>query len=143
MGQNFIPGSLTSFQRPRWCCKTTARALILCFRKLPSIALGTIEGSVLDSALDIGVPSRIIATRDRWTTVDKFGEPRSYVADTDSLGNFTIGNLLPGSYFVFAVPLGSYAPAFYSADTVTTRWKRATKVVISGNTVKRHRYLRA
>ena len=103
--------------------------------KLPPITLGTIDGSVVDSALDLGVPSRIIATRDRWTSVDKFGEPSSYVVDTDSLGNFTVGNLLPGSYFVFAVPLGSYAPAFYSSDTVTTRWKRATKVVINGNSV--------
>jgi hypothetical protein len=103
--------------------------------KTPSVALGTIEGSVVDSALDAGVPSRIIATRDHWTSADKFGEPQSYVVDTDSLGNFTVGNLLPGSYFVFAVPLGSYAPAFYSTDTVTTRWKSATKVVINGNSV--------
>ncbi|MGA7160887.1 MAG: carboxypeptidase regulatory-like domain-containing protein [Bacteroidota bacterium] len=103
--------------------------------KFPPIALGAIEGSVLDSALDAGVPSRIIATRDRWLSVDKYKEPRSYVVDTDSLGNFTIGNLLPGSYFIFAVPLGNYAPAFYSSDTVTTRWKMATKVVVDGNTV--------
>ncbi len=103
--------------------------------QLPSIALGTIEGNVIDSSLNVGVPARIIATRDRWLTVDKFGEPRSYVVDTDSLGNFTINNLLPGSYFVFAMPLGSYAPAFYSTDTVTTRWREATRIAINGNTV--------
>jgi hypothetical protein len=102
---------------------------------LPPVVLGTITGSVLDSLQDIGVPSRIIAYRDRWTSHDSFNSFRSYVVDTDSLGAFTVDSLLPGSYFVFAVPLGNYAPAFYSTDTASTRWKKATRVVINGNTV--------
>jgi hypothetical protein len=104
---------------------------------LPKVVpvLGTITGSVLDSAQGIGVPSRIIAYRDRWTSTDKFNCFRSYVVDTDSLGAFTVDSLLPGSYFVFAVPLGNYSPAFYSTDTASTRWKKAAKVDISGNTV--------
>jgi hypothetical protein len=102
---------------------------------LPPVVLGTITGSVLDSLHDIGVPSRIIASRDRWTSKDKFNCFRSYVVDTDSLGAFSVDSLLPGSYFVFAVPLGNYSPAFYSTDTASTRWKRATRVLINGNTV--------
>ena len=102
---------------------------------LPSVALGTITGSVLDSAQGIGVPSRIIAYRDRWTSKDNFNCFRSYVVDTDSLGAFSVDSLLPGSYFVFAVPLGNYSPAFYSTDTASTRWKKAAKVDISGNTI--------
>jgi Cna protein B-type domain. len=102
---------------------------------LPPVVLGTITGSVFDSLQDVGVPSRIIASRDRWTSHDSFNSFRSYVVDTDSLGAFTVDSLLPGSYFVFAVPLGNYAPAFYSTDTASTRWKKATRVVINGNNV--------
>ncbi len=134
-GTVFYPGQSDILSATILVLQQDSAGINFMLPKFPSVALGTIEGSVLDSALDVGVPSRIIAARDRWTTVDKFGEPSSYVVDTDSLGNFTVGNLLPGSYFVFAVPLGSYAPAFYSTDTVTTRWKSATKVVINGNSV--------
>jgi hypothetical protein len=90
----------------------------------PKVVLGTITGSVLDSTQGIGVPSRIIAFRDRWTSHDNFNSFRSYVVDTDSLGAFSVDSLLPGSYFVFAVPLGNYSPAFYSTDTASTRWKK-------------------
>ena len=134
-GTVFYPGQSDILSATILVLQQDSAGINFMLPKFPSVALGTIEGSVIDSALDVGVPSRIIAARDRWTTVDKFGEPSSYVVDTDSLGNFTVGNLLPGSYFVFAVPLGSYAPAFYSTDTVTTRWKSATKVVINGNSV--------
>jgi len=134
-GTVFYPGQSDMLSAAALVLLKDSSGINFALPKIPSIALGTIEGSVLDSALDIGVPSRIIATRDRWTTTDiVFGEPRSYVADTDSLGSFTVGNLLPGSYFVFAVPLGSYAPAYYTTDTISTWWRRATKVVISGNT---------
>ncbi len=134
-GTVFYPGQSSLLSATVLVLQQDSAGINFTLPQLPSIALGTIEGSVLDSSLGVGVPSRIIATRDRWTSVDKFGEPSSYVVDTDSLGNFTVGNLLPGSYFVFAVPLGSYAPAFYSADSVTTRWKSAAKVVINGNSV--------
>ena len=102
---------------------------------LPPVVLGTITGSVLDSTQGIGVPSRIIVSRDRWTSKDSYNCFRSYVVDTDSLGAFSVDSLLPGSYFVFAVPLGNYSPAFYSTDTASTRWKKATRVIISGNSV--------
>ena len=134
-GTEFYPGQYDLLSATMLVLQKDSAGINFALPKTPSVALGTIEGSVVDSALDAGVPSRIIATRDHWTSADKFGEPQSYVVDTDSLGNFTVGNLLPGSYFVFAVPLGSYAPAFYSTDTITTRWKMATKVVINGNTV--------
>lgn len=103
--------------------------------KLPPVAFGSIQGSVVDSTENVGVPSRVIATRDRWLSKDKFTISRSYVVDTDSLGAYTFNQLLPGSYFVFAVPLGNYAPAFYSTDSSNAKWKRATRVVIDGNSV--------
>jgi protocatechuate 3,4-dioxygenase beta subunit len=103
--------------------------------KLPPVALGTIKGNILDSTEHVGVPSRVIASRDRWLSKDKFSISRSYVVDTDSLGAYTFDQLLPGSYFVFAVPLGNYAPAFYSTDSANAKWKRATRVAIDGNSV--------
>jgi hypothetical protein len=102
---------------------------------LPPVVYGTIQGTVLDTAKGIGVRARIIAWRDGWTTVDHYGRPRCYTVDTDSLGVYLLENLLPGSYIVFALPVGNYAPAFYSTDTSATRWRRVTPVAMSGNTV--------
>ncbi|HTY12521.1 MAG TPA: carboxypeptidase regulatory-like domain-containing protein [Bacteroidota bacterium] len=134
-GTVFYPGQTDILAATTLVLQKDSAGINFVLPQLASIATGTISGSVLDSSLNVGVAARIIATRDRWLTVDKFKEPRSYVVDTDSLGNFTINNLLPGSYFVLAVPLGSYAPAFYSEDTLTTRWKKATRVAIDQNAV--------
>jgi hypothetical protein len=102
--------------------------------KLPPVALGIIKGMVMDTAKAIGVRARIIAMRDRWLATDPYAKARSYVTDTDSLGVYTLTDLLPGSYFVLALPVGNYAPAFYSTDTTGIWWRRATRVVINGNT---------
>ena len=104
-------------------------------RSLPNVALGSIQGSVLDSAKGIGVPSRIIAMRDRWTRFDPHLGPRSFTVDTDSLGAYSLGELPPGSYLVLALPMGSYAPAFYAADTSSSMWRHATPVDVNGNVV--------
>jgi protocatechuate 3,4-dioxygenase beta subunit len=103
---------------------------------LPKVALGVITGSVLDSSKDVGIPARIIATRADWITFDWFKRIRSYVVDTDSLGNYTLNGLPSGSYFVFALPLGSYAPAYYTNDTASTHWKNASKVVITNGSTE-------
>jgi protocatechuate 3,4-dioxygenase beta subunit len=102
---------------------------------LPPVVYGTIQGTVLDTAKGIGVRARIIATRDGWPTPDMYRAPRCYTVDTDSLGVYSLENLLPGSYIVFALPVGNYAPAFYSTDTSTAWWRRATRVPVNGNTV--------
>lgn len=133
-GKVFYPGQSDMLSATLLMLRNDSAGINFILPKLPSIALGTIEGNVIDSALDVGVPSRIIAFRNRWTDDDKFGRPRSYVVDTDSLGNYTVDDLLPGSYFVLAVPLGNYVPAFYTSDTITTRWQKAAKVIIKGNT---------
>jgi protocatechuate 3,4-dioxygenase beta subunit len=103
---------------------------------LPPVVLGEIKGAVLDSVLDIPVPSRVIAFRDRWRFNDNHRISRVYVTDTDSTGAYAFSELLPGTYVVMAVPLGNYSPAYYSNnDSVTYRWKRASKIVINGNSV--------
>jgi hypothetical protein len=101
----------------------------------PKVALGTIQGAVVDSAKGVGVRSRVIAIRDTWSTLNFFGKFRAYTVDSDSLGVYSIENLLPGSYIVLALPMGSYAPAFYAADTSSATWRKATRIAINGNTV--------
>lgn len=102
---------------------------------LPPVALGSISGSVIDSSKDVGVQSRIVLWRDRWTRNDPFRARRAYVVDTDSLGAFMADSLLPGAYIVMAVPLGNYAPAFYTDDSVNCRWWHAKRIEIDGNDV--------
>ena len=103
---------------------------------LPPVVLGGIKGSVSDSVKDIAVPARVVAFRDGWRFKDDHRISRVYVTDTDSLGKFEFNELLPGTYFVMALPLGNYAPSFYTSfDTVNNRWKRASKIVINGNSV--------
>ncbi len=104
---------------------------------LPPVLLGSISGQVIDSVKNIGVRARMIAFRDRWipNVKDSVKFNKSYVVDTDSLGAYTFENLLPGKYFVLAVPLGSYAPVFYSSGEQSIRWKNATRIEINGNSV--------
>jgi hypothetical protein len=102
---------------------------------LPPVVLGAIAGTVADSVNNIFVPARVIAFRDGWRFNDNQKIGRVYVTDTDSTGAFVFGDVLPGTYVVMAIPLGNYAPAFYSTDTVNYRWKRATKIAVNGNNV--------
>ena len=101
---------------------------------LPPVVLGRISGSVTDSSKGIGVRSRVVVIGDNWTLPSPTNVARSYTVDTDSLGVYTANNLVPGTYIVLAIPMGSYAPAYYTTDTANTRWKKATKIVINGNT---------
>lgn len=102
---------------------------------IPPVVLGGIKGSVSDSVKVLPIPSRVVAFRDGWRFNDNFKISRAYVTDTDSLGVFSFSELLPGNYVVMALPLGNYAPSFYSVDTNSNRWKRATKIVVNGNSI--------
>jgi hypothetical protein len=100
---------------------------------LPPIVLGEISGSVLDTANDIGVRSRIIAFRDRWNYKEPYRIARNSVTDTDSLGHYTLNDLLPGWYVVLAVPVGEYAPAFYNTSIQSIGWQKASRIHVEGN----------
>jgi uncharacterized protein (DUF2141 family) len=102
---------------------------------LPPVAIGGISGSVLDSTKGIGVRARVMAFRDRWTKSDQYRVAPVYSTDTDSLGAYSFNELLPGSYIVFTIPVGNYRPAYYTSDTASARWKRATRIAINGNSV--------
>lgn len=104
---------------------------------VPPVVLGQISGSVIDSTSGAGVAARVIAFRDIWTYRDtlKVHVIGSYSADADSTGAYTFNNLPPGYYKIIALPLGDYAPSFYSLSGPTVRWKEATAVPVSGNAV--------
>ncbi len=103
---------------------------------LPPVALGQISGTVMDSTSGVGIPARIIAFRDVWDYRDtlKMHVAGAYFADADSTGAYTLANLPPGYYKILAIPLGSYAPSFYSLTGPTVKWKDASAVQIDGNT---------
>jgi hypothetical protein len=101
----------------------------------PPLVLGQINGSVIDSTTGNGVAARIIAYRDRWTHPDTIMAPHTFFTDADSTGNYSLTDLPPGDYIVFAVPLGNYVPSFYSTSGPTLHWKDATKVTVNGTTV--------
>ncbi len=101
----------------------------------PPLVLGQINGSVIDSTTGTGAAARIIAYRDRWTHPDTIMAPHTFSTDADSTGNYSLADLPPGDYIVFAVPLGNYVPSFYSTSGSTLHWKNATKVTVNGTTV--------
>ena len=108
---------------------------------LPPVVLGEINGAVIDSTTGHGVRARVIAFRERWyrppwwNLPPHWFVPKHYVTDTDSTGKYSLTELLPGDYIVLAVPLGNYAPAFYSSTGSTPYWRKATKIEVRGNVV--------
>ncbi len=104
---------------------------------IPPIALGSISGTVADSSTGTGLPARLIAFRDIWDHHDtlRMHVDGSYFAEADSTGAYTFSNLPPGYYKVLAIPLGNYAPSFYSTTGPTVRWKDATAISVDGNDV--------
>ncbi|TAL68059.1 MAG: T9SS type A sorting domain-containing protein [Bacteroidetes bacterium] len=56
--------------------------------------------------------------------------PRSVITDSSNPGKFTITNLVPGRYVLFAIPMEKkVAPGFYlDGDFATWDWEKATKI---------------
>ncbi|MCC6397793.1 MAG: carboxypeptidase regulatory-like domain-containing protein, partial [Bacteroidetes bacterium] len=53
---------------------------------------------------------------------------------TDSLGAYTIGDVVQGVYIVLALPFANYAPAFYKEGAYgVMHWKMADRVTIDGD----------
>ncbi len=104
---------------------------------IPPVVIGQIAGSVFDSTTGVGVPARMIAFRDIWDYRDtlKMHVAGAYFADADSTGAYEFVSLPPGYYKILALPLGSYAPSFYSLNGSTVRWRQATAVQIDGDSV--------
>jgi hypothetical protein len=89
----------------------------------------SISGTVRDST-GVGVPSHIVLLPlrplPRWFFL-RFGT-------TDSVGAYSIGHVLPGKYFVLAVPFSKYAPSFYKAGQFGVFHRRdADTVTVAGD----------
>ena len=89
----------------------------------------SISGVVRDSSGN-GVPSVVVlipVTPSPMQGKMRFGH-------TDSTGAYTLGEVLPGTYVVMAVPFSGYAPAFYKAGAYgVMRWQLADKVPVNGD----------
>ncbi|MDP4174389.1 MAG: carboxypeptidase regulatory-like domain-containing protein [Bacteroidota bacterium] len=77
-----------------------------------------------------GIPASVTAFRLRETSAAK---SRISVL-TDSVGNYSITNLVPGKYILLAVPAEGYLPTFYRVDSVQTlRWRDADSITVTDN----------
>ncbi len=92
------------------------------------LATNSIAGSVLDSS-GIGIPSHVVLFR---KTIYGF-EPVRYRM-TDSVGNFSFDNLVNGVFAIKALPVGGYAPAWYSASACGVHnWHDADTLHVTGD----------
>jgi hypothetical protein len=88
----------------------------------------SISGLVRDS-LGTGVPSRIVLF-----PFHHMPAARIRFIHTDSLGAYTVSDVLADKYFVLAIPFSGYAPAFYKDGAYGVRyWKDADTVNITGD----------
>jgi protocatechuate 3,4-dioxygenase beta subunit len=99
--------------------------------EVPDVPLASISGAVLDTNGTTGVQSRVLAFR-------LSGDLRrvdSYFADSDENGAYSLTDLPPGDYVLFALPLGQYAPSFYSLTGATIHWREASRLAVKGSDI--------
>lgn len=90
-------------------------------------------GLVRDSA-SIGINARVIAYR--VVSSDGNKEPKRYEAvtvSTNDKGEFNVKNLIPGDYFLFAIPKEKqgFVPGYYkAADFAVAKWQDATHITV-------------
>lgn len=59
-----------------------------------------------------------------------------YTVESDSLGVYSLTNLIPGEYIIMVHPRGDYRPTFFTYDgTQTMNWKKADSVVVTESAV--------
>ena len=81
-----------------------------------------ISGTIQDT-LGVGVASHIAVFRVVNNHVDK-----KYVTLSDSLGNYALGNILPGKYILKAVPTNNYRATYFKYDGTTTTFTVTNKI---------------
>jgi len=95
---------------------------------LRSVSPDSIAGTVVDST-GAGIASHVILVR---LTVN--GPLITHYRATDSLGNFTFHHVDPGKFFLRAIPVDGYHPAWYSASQCGVRnYHHADTLTLSGN----------
>ena len=59
---------------------------------------------------------------------------KKYRTVTDSLGNYSLNNMIPGDYILLAVPHDEYMPTFFRYDgQPTLNWREADSVVVENS----------
>lgn len=92
------------------------------------VAEHTLSGMVIDSS-GSGVPSHVILYRK--TVPGRLGVRYTM---TDSLGNYAFHNLVSGVFYVRAVPVDGFAPAWFSRfDCAVRNWRFADTIQVSGD----------
>ncbi len=90
-----------------------------------------ISGQVKDTAITVGVMSKVMAFRFGNFTPSVTPNHNSYNVLSDSLGNYVFNNMIPGKYRLFAKPFGEYRPAYFRYDMVPTlNWRMADSVIV-------------
>jgi hypothetical protein len=91
-------------------------------------AIHSISGSVLDST-GVGIPSHVVLFRQ---TI--FGRLPVRFTMTDSVGSFEFTYLVNGVFFLKAIPIEGYAPAWHSKiDCGVRNWRFADSIQVIGN----------
>jgi hypothetical protein len=92
------------------------------------LAVNSLAGKIVDTT-GAGVESHVLLIR-----VTPFGWlPVRYQA-TDSAGNYMFQHLVAGQFFVRAIPVSSFAPAWYKANACGVRnWHNADVLSVSSN----------
>ncbi|MGE5496769.1 MAG: carboxypeptidase regulatory-like domain-containing protein, partial [Syntrophothermus sp.] len=87
--------------------------------------------TAMDSAGNVmGVPASVTAFKLGKVSPERF---RSSVL-SDSVGNYSLTNLEPGTYIVLAVPERGYIPTFYRSDTTETlSWRQADTLKVTAS----------
>jgi hypothetical protein len=93
----------------------------------------SVSGSVRDSS-GSGVPSLIVLFPVRSVaSLPVVFRPTVRFGHTDTLGAYTIPDVVEGTYIILAVPYQGYAPAFYSEGAYgVMSWQKADRVSVSG-----------
>lgn len=91
------------------------------------------SGLVRDSA-SAGINARVVAYR--VVPANSTKEPAKYEAvsvSTNDKGEFSVSNLVPGDYFLFAIPKEKqgFVPGYYkAADFAVAKWQDATRISV-------------
>jgi len=87
-----------------------------------------LSGTVHDTT-NAGVLSHVVLVR-----LTAVGPRIVRYRSTDSLGNYSFGNLVPGIFMVKAVPVDFFAPSWYaSGDCGVRNWHNADTIHLTGN----------
>jgi hypothetical protein len=90
-----------------------------------TIATGSFSGMVVDSSGD-GIPSHVVLVR-----LTPLGPVATRYRMTDSLGGYIFKDVVPGKFFVQAIPVDGFAPAWYKNGVCgTVNWHNADTLSI-------------